>query len=489
LAISSAIRARLTPSSIRTQLALWYLLALATALGAFAVFVYSVRSQALHQEADAELQVHAVRLARDLRSALLELDVAAALADRPRLSGEPVVVRERSGAVLFQSPAFPPLGAAAEAAAARGSRPGDELLDVADRAGRPLRLATVVAERPGTDPLVVQVAGSAEAIHAALRQFAWALAFWYVVVLAAASFGGNFIARRALQPVETINARVRDIQESSLGERLDVRTGSRELDGLASTLNGMLDRIETSMHGARRFAADASHELQTPLAALRAAVEVCGCGRRTDAECETVAADLAAELDRMSTLIRDLRLLALADAGHLLDRVETVDVTMVVRECCDIVRAIAEPKQITVSLDVLTDCVVSGSALHLRRALLNLMQNAVRYSPEGATVSVTAGCLDHETVLAIVDEGCGIAAEDLPHIFERFYRADRARARDTGGSGLGLAIADQIVRGHGGRIEVTSAANRGSSFLVFLPYVRATDHHVSMHSLEAINEG
>jgi two-component system, OmpR family, sensor kinase len=467
--MSSAILGRLTPSSIRTQLTLWYLLALGTALGVFAVFVYSVRAQALHDEADAALQMHAVRLARDIRPALLELDVGEALAARPNLANEPVAVRERSGVVLFRSPAFPALGAAGDAAAAKSAHPGDALLDVVDRSRRTLRLATVVAERPGAEPLAVQVTGTTGAADAALREFAWELAFWYLVVLGVASFGGSFITRRALRPVEVINDRVRAIQASSLGERLDVRTGSQELDGLATTLNGMLDRIETSMHGARRFAADASHELQTPLAALRTAVEVCGCGGRTDAECHAVAADLAAELERMSTLIRDLRLLALADAGHLLDRVETVDVASLVRDCCEIVRAIAEPKRIVVSLDLLGEPIVRGSALHLRRALLNLMQNAVQYSPAESTVDITVGQVDADAAVAIADAGCGIADADLPHIFERFYRADRARARDTGGTGLGLAIADQIVRSHAGRIEVTSSPASGSTFLLFLP--------------------
>ena len=141
----------------------------------------------------------------------------------------------------------------------------------------------------------------------------------------------------------------------------------------------------------------------------------------------------------------------------------------VVNECCEIARAVGEPNSISVSADILAPMVVNGSTMHLRRALLNLALNAVQYSPDGSAVQLTVGRLDDEAVLVVTDEGCGIAPDDLSHIFERFYRADPARARNTGGTGLGLAIADQIVRSHGGRIEVSSVIGQGSTFSVYLP--------------------
>ena len=463
------------PKSIRTQLTLWYLLMLGSALAAFATAVFLIRVATLSREVDAGLNIRAQHLVGVLQPRLLELDPVPALADDRRLLDEPFIVRERSGALVYRSPAFPSLRGVNDPAAVSGAHGVDGLVSVDDSTGSTFRLATLLVERTGAAPLVVQVAAPTEPDRAMLHQLAATMLVLFVLVLSAASYGGSFIARRALRPVDAIVGRVRAIQASSLEERLDVRTGSEELDRLVDTLNGMLDRLETSMHGARRFAADASHELQTPIAAMRAALDV-GLGDELSApEHRALAGELVADIDRLSALVRDLRLLALADAGHLFERAEPVDLGLVVRECCEIVRAVAEPKQIVVSVDVLAEVTVSGSAQHLRRALLNLAHNAVRYSPDGSTIQMTIGRLDTEAVVALVDEGCGISPEDLPHIFERFYRADPARARDTGGTGLGLAIADHIVRTHGGRIEVSSVVDQGSTFAVFLPLPAASD--------------
>ena len=471
----SAIRTRLTPKSIRAQLTLWYLLMLGGALAAFAAFVFLIRVETLSREVDAQLTIRAQHLVGMLQPRLLELDPVSALADDRRLVEEPFIVRDRSGALVYRSPAFPRLRGVHDTAAIRAARGDDGLMSVVDAAGSAFRVATLVVDRTGAAALVVQVTTPTEPDRAMLRQFAASMLLMFVLVLSAASYGGSFIARRALRPVDAIVARVREIQASRLEERLDVRTGSEELDRLVHTLNDMLNRLEGSMRGARRFAADASHELQTPIAAMRTAVDLCLRDERGAADHSGLAAELAVDLDRLSAMVRDLRLLALADAGHLLDRVELVDLSLVVEDCCDIVRAIAEPREIVVSVDVLGAVTVKGSALHLRRALLNLAHNSVRYSPDRSTVHLTVGRVDEEAVVIVVDEGCGISGEDLPHIFERFYRADPARARDTGGSGLGLAIADQIVRSHGGRTEVSSVVGEGSTFVVFLPAVTGSD--------------
>jgi two-component system sensor histidine kinase SenX3 len=212
-----------------------------------------------------------------------------------------------------------------------------------------------------------------------------------------------------------------------------------------------------------------SHELQTPITAMRIAVESLLRSDRPPDNYREVAADVLLDLERLTALIRDLRLLALAGAGKLVAPVETFDVAEVVAECCDIARAIGEEKGIRVEQDVQQGLLVMGNPLHLRRAVLNLTDNAVRYSPAGAVIKVRLSRSRAGARVDVTDHGCGIAEADRGRIFEPFFRTDPARARETGGSGLGLAIADQIVRAHGGHIAVTSVPDAGSTFTIHLP--------------------
>jgi len=470
--MSSAILARLRPRSLRARLTFWYLLTLTGALGAVAVFVVVGQARISYRELDRELQVRLLGFVADRRTALLTLDVASALANEVAAEA-PVLVRQASGPVLFRSRGFPSLDWASERAAASAARDRTPLITVADVSGAPLRVATAEVPRPGAESLVVQLAASVAPVRRDLARFGLGMMLSIVVVLVLASYGSAFTARRALAPVDEIVRRVQLIQATHINERLEARTGSDEIDGLVTTLNEMLDRIEGSLHSARRFAADASHELQTPLAAMRGAVELCLRADGTAAEYRTLAADLLAETERLSTLIRDLRLLALADRGQMLETAEVVDLAGLVSECCEIASAMAEEKQVVVETFVRGRPMVPGSPLHLRRVVLNLLQNAIRYSPAASRIVVTVARPHGHAMVMVVDHGCGIEPQDLPHIFEPFYRSDPARARDTGGSGLGLAIVEQIVRLHRGTIKVTSVPGRGSAFVVYLPSATA----------------
>lgn len=464
----SAILARLRPRSLRARLTFFYLLTLSGALGSLALLVFVGQAQASYRELDRELQVRLLGLVSEHRSALLSRDVSAALAAQvtPELS---LLVRQVSGRELFRSAGFPALDWAGEHGATSAAREPTPLLTVADLSGVPVRVATTVVTRLGTESLVVQTAASVAPVRRELVRLALGMALSIMLVLLVASHGSASTARRALAPVDEIVGRVRLIQATHISERLDAHTGSEEIDDLAATLNEMLDRIEASLHSARRFAADASHELQTPLAAMHGAVEVCLRAERAPSEYRTLAADLLAETERLSALIRDLRLLALADRDQIPEVAESVDLAGLVSECCDIASAMAEEKQVRVQTRIRGQPMVLGSALHLRRVVLNLLQNAIRYSPAGSPVMVSVARPHGHAMVLVADHGCGIPPEDLPHIFEPFYRADPARARDTGGSGLGLAIVEQIVRLHRGTIKVASTPGSGSTFAVYLP--------------------
>jgi signal transduction histidine kinase len=202
---------------------------------------------------------------------------------------------------------------------------------------------------------------------------------------------------------------------------------------------------------------------------MRFALEAAQRADRPAEHYREIAGDLLTELDRLSTLIRDLRLLAVAGAGQLIAKQEEFDVGEVVQQCCEIARAIAEDKNITIEERVQPGLLVRGSALHLRRVVLNLTDNAIRYSPPDSTVAVDMRFDGEFAAVSVRDEGSGISKEDPPRIFEPFFRADRARARETGGSGLGLAIAEQVVRAHRGRIAVESELHKGTTFTLYVP--------------------
>lgn len=289
-----------------------------------------------------------------------------------------------------------------------------------------------------------------------------------------ASIGVSYaIAGQAIEPIERIINEVEAITDGrSLHRRLPSDLGSEELSRLGTTLNAMIGRLETSFGALRRFTADASHELKTPLTVMRADVERAMHPNAAGGEAMQALEEALQETARMADLVDGLLTLARADEGRFDLHREPVALGPLVRDVYETAVILGESAGLRVSLSVLEEATVDGDARRLRQLFLNLITNAIKYTPRGGSVELSLSrLLGDEISFTVRDTGIGIAAGDLPYVFDRFWRADRARSRgsERTGFGLGLAISQWIAQAHGGRITAQSRLGRGSVFTVVLP--------------------
>ncbi|MFN9099754.1 MAG: sensor histidine kinase [Gemmatimonadaceae bacterium] len=284
------------------------------------------------------------------------------------------------------------------------------------------------------------------------------------------------IAGRAFRPIDRIIDQVEAITDGrSLHRRLAIGAAGEELARLSATLNAFIERIEISFGALRRFTADASHELKTPLAVMRADVERAISPHASDIERAEALEEALQQLTRMADLVDSLLTLARADEGRFDLFREPIELGPLTREVIETARLLGEEAGLTIDVPQLDNAEVLGDLTRLRQLFLNLVTNAIKYTPRGGSVEITVVREATLVRVAVKDTGLGIAAADLPYVFERFWRADRVRSRATerGGFGLGLAISQWIAQAHGGTLEVQSRLGRGSTFTVTLPLAGA----------------
>jgi heavy metal sensor kinase len=304
--------------------------------------------------------------------------------------------------------------------------------------------------------------------QAELRAFAWQLAGVGTIVLAVGLAGGWLVSARILRPVAAISAAASAISAANLSERIDPQQVDRELADLAGVLNAMFERLEAAFERQARFTADASHELRTPLAVIRSHTELALNRPRTAEEYRQTIDTCLRATDRMTALVQGLLTLARADAGKLDLQRRPVDLKEVVEESVTLFRPLAEGKGVSLAAS-LAPVTVAGDAVRLAQVVTNLLSNAVQYNRPGGQVHAELRVASGKAVLTVADTGCGIPEEDRPHIFERFYRVDKARSHASGGHGLGLAICKSIVEAHGGTIDFETQPQQGCTFWVRLP--------------------
>ncbi len=339
----------------------------------------------------------------------------------------------------------------------------------------PMRIATYPINHEGQLAGALQVGVSLEEIEDTLRTLRRALLLMTPIILFLASGGGWFLANRLLTPIDRITRLAQRISAENLSGRINPQGPDDEVKRLAQTFDTMLTRLEAAFARQREFTADASHELRTPLTAIIGQIDV-ALGRPRDAEgYRQVLVAVREQGQRLARLAGDLLFLARADTLPDVVAVEPLDLESLVPAVVALVEPLAAARDQTLTLTPVPALPIQGNEDHLIRLLLNLLDNAIRYTPPGGKISVAGAQEGANIMIRVCDSGPGIAPEHLPRLFDRFYRIDRGRNRAQGGSGLGLAIAQSIAQQHGGRIIVESAVGRGSTFSVILPATRSSE--------------
>jgi heavy metal sensor kinase len=303
---------------------------------------------------------------------------------------------------------------------------------------------------------------------AAIRRFAWWLVAGGAAVLALGLGGGWALVSQALRPVDAISTTATRIADGNLAERIDATDTKNELGRLASVLNSTFSRLEAALAQQKQFTADAAHELRTPIAVLISEAQATLARDRGPAEYRQALEECLAVAQQMRRLTESLLQLARLDAGQEHLQHARFDLADVARECVEMIRPLAGSRNITIEMD-LSDAPTSGDADRVAQAVTNLLTNATHYNREGGAIHVTTVTQNGSACLAVRDTGTGIPPEELPRIFERFYRADRVRSSVDGRSGLGLAISKAIVDANGGSLTATSKPGAGSTFTLALP--------------------
>lgn len=461
------------PLPIRIRLAAWYTAIFACAVSASSCTAYWTVERGLRNAVDDGLRSRVEGTRRFLETQLPTLSLAQlanefqdhlVVAMGP--SSGPMQVCDADGRFLYRAPSFKEIDL--PPAIPRGPA-GQLVFENRTIGGHPVRMVTARVDA-GNRSFGVQVATVTTDNERALASLEGVLLAAEPLLLLVAAAGGYWISSRALQPVAAMTEAARSITTRNLNQRVPVPLSRDELSALAETLNAMFDRIESAFRRVTRFTGDASHELRSPVAVIRTAADVALRAPRTAEDYRLTLEQVRAEAERMSALVDDLLALARSDTGgrHLVRR--AVDLRGLLGTLSSRARTLAVSRGLAFDETLPAGpVIIEADPGAIARLVMILTDNAVKYTPAPGHVAWSFHADTEVAVFEVSDTGIGVEAGDLPHIFDRFYRADRARHRDGGGAGLGLSIARWIADEHGGTISVVPLA-QGTCFRVILPF-------------------
>ena len=453
---------------IRVRLTYFYLATLMVILLSFAAFVYLQVRHDLYAQVDSALELAAIQAV-----AVIDLDEPPLNFENIKLSPDLQQRLANFSTALFD--------------------PHDKLLDsigvhgpmhlVQAATGYQSIVSAGIQWRTHAEPVVsparqivawVQVAQSLAAVETTLANLRFRFLIGIPLALVLAGISGLFLARQAMAPINRITQTAQAIHEGDLAQRINYLGPTDEIGTLAATFDQMLSRLQAAFERQLRFTSDAAHELRTPLGALKARIGVMVSQQRAPAEYEAALYDMERQVDRLTRLTQDLLFIARLDQQRHEIAAELIDFDELMAGISEQLAPLAAAKSITIHNRATLPIAFVGDVDLLICLFLNLLDNAIKYTPSGGTVSINSQAMGATVAIAIQDNGAGIAPEHLPHLFDRFYRVESARTRtphQQSGSGLGLAIAYEIARLHGGHLLVESALGHGSTFTVELPAV------------------
>jgi len=464
-------------NTVRGRLTLWYVSALALILVLFGVAVYVLLSRALHRRVDQALastiEISITSLSHDTQEGQSPQSAAQSTAAELSHPQQGMMIFDGSGRLLATHEGEEELQIQLPESAAI---PDTDIYLYTVSAGANTRDEHRIAVRrvsvpPAGTPYIILASQPLTPVADELESLRDILYFSTPVVLLLAGFGGWFLARQGLAPVTAMARSARQIGAGSLDQQLPVVNPRDELGQLATTFNDLLGRLESAFEEQRRFMADASHELRNPLSVMSTAAGVTlKKEHRTEQEYREALQIVAEQTRRLSRIVNDMFMLARADSGRYPLRKRTLYLNDLLEEVARAGSVLAADKNAKVELTNVPEAVFHGDEDLLRQMLLNLVDNAVKFTPANGVVTLDLAGSDGKYLLSVSDNGPGVSAEARHHIFERFYRADRARTKtEDGGAGLGLAIARWIARAHDGDIELDDSSGAGTKFIVSLP--------------------